>query len=72
MLLRSAVLLVHTVGCCYYPLPGDDGPSAGVAVAVVEADLPGPPAQRGLNSPYYPGQLRSGPTLCTENHLSKS
>lgn len=71
-LLSSAVLLVHTVGRCYYPLTGDDGPSAGVTVAVVEADLPGPPAQRSLNASYYPGQLRSGPTLCTERRLSET
>lgn len=60
------VLLVHTMGSCDYPLTGDDGASAGVTVAVVEADLPGPPAQRGLDSSDYPGQLRSCPTLCTE------
>lgn len=66
MVIRSAVLLVHTVGCCYDPLTGDDGPSAVVAVAVVKADLPGPPAQGGLNSSDYPGQLCSCPTLYTE------
>lgn len=71
MLIRSAFLLVHTMSSCDYPLTGDDGASAGVAVAVVEADLPGPPAQRGLHSPDYPGQLRSCPTLYTEIHSSK-
>lgn len=70
-MIKSAVLLVHTVGCCYYPLTGDDGPSTGVTAAVVEADLPGPPAQGGLNSSYYPGQLCSCPALCTEIHLSE-
>ena len=71
MLGRSAVLLVHTMGSCDDPLTGDDGASAGVAVAVVEADLPGPPAQCGLDSPDYPGQLRSCTALCTELHSSK-
>jgi len=52
-------------------LTGDDGASAVVTVAVVEADLPGPPAQRGLHSPYYPGQLCSCPTLYTEIHSLK-
>lgn len=68
---RSAFLLMHTMGSCDYPLTGDDGAATGVTVAVVEADLPGPPAQRGLNSPDYPGQLCSCPTLCIENHSSK-
>lgn len=61
---------MHTMGSCDDPLAGDDGASAGVTVAVVEADLPGPPAQRGLHSPDYPGQLRSRPTLCTQIHSS--
>lgn len=69
--LRSAVLLVHTVSSCGYPLTGDDGATAGVTVAVVEADLPGPPAQRGLHSPDYSRQLRPCPTLYTEIHSSK-
>lgn len=63
---------MHTVSRCDDPLTGDDGASAGVAIAVVEADLPRPPAQRGLNSPDYPGQLRSRPTLCTKIHSSKN
>lgn len=63
MLVKSAVLLVHTVGSCDYPLTGDDGASTGVTVAVVKADLPGPPAQRGLHAPDYPGQLCARPTL---------
>lgn len=71
MPVRSAVLLVHTMGSCDYPLTGDDGASAGVTVAVVEADLPGPPAQRGLDSPDYPGQLRPCSTLYTEIHSSE-
>lgn len=61
---------MHTVSRCDDPLTGDDGASAGVAIAVVEADLPRPPAQRGLNSPDYPGQLSSRPTLCTKIHSS--
>lgn len=71
VLVRSAVLLVHTMGSCDDPLTGDDGASTGVSVAVIEADLPGPPAQCGLHSPDYPRQLRSCPTLCTEIHSSK-
>lgn len=54
------------------PLTGDDGASAGVTIAVVKADLPGPPAQRGLDAPDDPGQLRSSPTLCTDIHSSLS
>lgn len=46
---------MYTVGSCDYPLTGDDGASTGVTVAVVKADLPGPPAQRGLHAPDYPG-----------------
>lgn len=57
---------MHTMGGCDYPLTGDDGAPTGVTVAVVQADLPRPPAQRGLHSSYYPGQLRSCPTLYTE------
>lgn len=71
MLVRSAVLLVHTMGSCDYPLTGDERASAGVTVAVVEADLPGPPAQRGFYSPDYPGQLCSRPTGYTEIHSLK-
>lgn len=71
MLVMSAVLLVHTMGSCDYPLTGDDGSSTGVTVAVVETDLPRPPAQRGLDSPDYPGQLCSCSTLYTEIHSSK-
>lgn len=63
---------MHTMGSCYYPLTGDDGASTGVTVAVVEADLPGPPAQCCFNSPDYPGQLRPCPTLYTEIHSSRS
>lgn len=63
VLVRSALLLVHTMGSCDYPLTVDDGASTGVTVAVVEADLPGPPAQRGLDSPNYPGQFRTCPAL---------
>lgn len=68
--MKPAVLLVHTMGSCDYPLTGDDGAPAGVTIAVVEADLPGPPARCGLNSPDYPGQLRTRPTLCTEINSS--
>lgn len=71
MQVRSAVLLVNTMGSCDYPLTGDDRASAGVTVAVVEADLPRPPARRGLDSPDYPGQLCSCPTFYTEIHSSK-
>lgn len=65
-------LLVHAVSSRDDPLAGDDGASAGVAVAVVEAHLPRPPAQRGLNPPDDPWQLRSGPALYTKIHLSFS
>lgn len=58
------------MGSCDDPLTGDDGASAGVAIAVVEADLPGPPAQCGLSSPDNPGQLASCPALYTEIHSS--
>lgn len=37
-------LLVHTVSSRDDPLACDDGAAAGVAVAVVEAHLPWPPA----------------------------
>lgn len=67
--LREPVV-VNTMGSCDDPAAGDDGPSTGVTVAVVKADLPWPPAQRGLNAADNPGQLRSGPTLCTEIHSS--
>lgn len=63
-------LLVHAVSGRDDPLAGDDGAAAGVAVAVVEAHLPRPPAQRGLHPPDDPWQLRSGPALCTKSHSS--
>ena len=54
---------MHTMGGCDHPLAGDDGSPAGVAVAVVQAHLPGPSPQWSLPSPYDPGQLCSGSTL---------
>ena len=51
------------MGGCDHPLAGDDGSPAGVAVAVVQAHLPGPPPQWSLPSSYDPGQLCSGSTL---------
>lgn len=54
---------MHAVGGRDDPLAVDDGAAAGVAVAVVEADLPGPPAQGGLHSSNYPGQLCTRATL---------
>lgn len=54
---------MHAVGRRDDPLAVNDGAAAGVTVAVVEADLPGPPAQGGLHSPNYPGQLCTHPTL---------
>lgn len=60
---------MYTVGSCNDPLSGDDGAAAGVTVAVVEADLPRPPAQRGLHSPDDPGQLCSRPTLYTQRSI---
>ena len=54
---------MHAVRCGDDPVAGDDGASTGVSVAVVEAHLPRPPAQRSLPPPDDPRQLGASATL---------